>query len=1051
MNLNYPVNIAIAAFFLLFSIAVSAQEEESLVVNRITVIDQYSPVVHIFVDADNVKWVSNGKGVFQLRSSDLANPLALSPGEQSLYTFPGGNYDLKWSGADLNTALGNIINPTNPISAAAYDSARDELWIGTKTSGLHLLKTKPALRKVESFTTSNSKLVSNEILNIYIDKKRQRWIGTREGVMIGGDGKWRLEQRYFAIHRIAEGSNGIWVAGEGQVWQVDSRERWLAVPLNNLIAEGRVEDIAVDPKGRLWVASESIVRYDPDSDKVERFGPIEYYTSQYATCIALDQDEAVWIGTEDKGIFLIEKASAITINVLKEKELSCTPGQNDAALRVKVTGGKPPFTYRWDKDGLRGEAPAQLGPGQYSLTVTDSQGRTKTAGTTIEDTRISVRVTQQDPESAPNAGDAVALAVAEGGTPQFTYRWDNGETSNIARKLSGGNHSVTITDRNGCTAVGTVTIEQKAAALSARISPAAQLRCSGDKSGALIVEVSGGKGPFQFRWNQAGISGEKPTGLAAGAYQVNVTDAEGSTTIANFTIEAPALLTVATAVVSSATTGNKDGKANVQVSGGTSPYTYKWDNGNTGQQASALAPGMRSVTVTDANGCTATAQISITENILPLAATLNQTASISCAGAASAALEVQVSGGKGPFQYKWNQAALSGERPTGLAAGEYQVEVSDAAGNKTTANVSIKAPAALTATATAVSPASTGNSDGKANVQVSGGTSPYTYKWDNGNTGQQASALAPGMRSVTVTDANGCTATAQISITENILPLAATLNQTASIACAGTASAALEVQVSGGKGPFQYKWNQAALSGERPTGLAAGEYEVTVTDALGATKTASVTVKQPAALAADMGKKRGASSVSVADGRAAVTVSGGTPPYTYQWDNGETTDAAVRLTAGMRTVTVSDAGGCVKTLTVEISVRVLPELTAGLLQTGQAVRMEQLQFDADSIVLKPEFYPILDELYDFLDDNPGIVVEIGGHTNSLPPDEVCDRISNDRAKAVAEHLVAKGISEKRVFYKGYGKRQPIATNTTPEGRRRNQRVEVKMLQIGEED
>jgi hypothetical protein len=116
-----------------------------------------------------------------------------------------------------------------------------------------------------------------------------------------------------------------------------------------------------------------------------------------------------------------------------------------------------------------------------------------------------------------------------------------------------------------------------------------------------------------------------------------------------------------------------------------------------------------------------------------------------------------------------------------LAAGDYQVEVTDAAGNKTNANISIKAPAALTATTTAVSPASTGNSDGAATVQVSGGTSPYAYQWDNNQTTQQATGLAPGMRSVTVTDAKGCTATAQINITENILPLAATLNQTAEI------------------------------------------------------------------------------------------------------------------------------------------------------------------------------------------------------------------------------------------------------------------------------
>lgn len=98
-------------------------------------------------------------------------------------------------------------------------------------------------------------------------------------------------------------------------------------------------DIAVDTSGRLWVASESIVRWDSETDKIDRFQTIKYYTSQYATRIALNQYGALWVGTEDKGVFLIDKASALTINVLKEKELSCTPGQN-GELRVKVTGGR---------------------------------------------------------------------------------------------------------------------------------------------------------------------------------------------------------------------------------------------------------------------------------------------------------------------------------------------------------------------------------------------------------------------------------------------------------------------------------------------------------------------------------------------------------------------------------------------------------------------------------------------------------------------------------------------------------------------------------------
>ncbi len=897
MNRCYPVNTLLALCLLWCGAVLNAQEEESLVVTRISAINQHSPVRHIFVDDDNVKWVSNALGVFQLRSSDLASPLPLANTEQSLYAFPGGNFDLKWSTTEMNAALGNILNTSNTISAAAYDVNRDELWLGTTNSGVHLLKTKPALRKVETLNTSNSKLTSNHILHIFIDKKRRKWIGSKQGVLIGADGKWTLEQKYFAIQRTTEGAGGIWVAGEGQIWQVDSRDRWLAMPINNLISEGQVKDIAVDAQGNLWIASESIVRYNPDTETTKRFGPADYYTSQYATCMAIDQDGAVWIGTEDKGVFLVEKASALTVNIIKDKELSCLPGQNDAVLRAKVTGGKPPFTYRWNGDRT-GETISALGPGLYSVTVNDSQGRSKITRFTIDDTRITARATQQDPESASGAADGVALAVAEGGALPLSYKWSNGEAANIARKLTAGVHTVTITDKNGCSATASVTIEVKAAPLRVQIAQTQALRCAGDNSAALAVELFGGKGPYQF---------------------------------------------------------------------------------------------------------------------------------------------------------KWSQPNLSGDKVSGLGAGEYSVSVSDATGKTATAQFSVKAPAALALNATATAPASTGQSDGKATAQANGGTAPYSFRWDNGETTAPAERLAPGTRTVTVQDANGCTATATVSITENILPLSASLSQTANLLCASDKNAALEVRVSGGKGPYQFKWSQPNLSGDKVSGLGAGEYSITVTDAVGNTQSTRIVISQPAELAVSIAKKRGAVSAVSPDGRAVLTVQGGTPPYAYRWDNGEATATAEKLPPGSHTVTVTDANSCTYIANVDIPVRNLPELTAGLLQTGQAVRMEQLQFDADSVVLKPQFYPLLDELYDFLDENPGVVVEIGGHTNNLPPDEVCDRLSTARAKAVADYLIAKGIHQKRVFFKGYGKRQPIASNATVEGRRRNQRVEVKILRLSGEE
>lgn len=115
------------------------------------------------------------------------------------------------------------------------------------------------------------------------------------------------------------------------------------------------------------------------------------------------------------------------------------------------------------------------------------------------------------------------------------------------------------------------------------------------------------------------------------------------------------------------------------------------------------------------------------------------------------------------------------------------------------------------------------------------------------------------------------------------------------------------------------------------------------------------------------------------------------------------------------------------------------------IQKGQIIEIESLFFEADKAIIRRQSHPILDDIYKFLNRNQDVLVEIGGHTNSTPPDWYCDSLSNQRAKAVALYLIEKGIDERRLTYKGYGKRNPIASNATPVGRKRNQRVEIKVM------
>jgi outer membrane protein OmpA-like peptidoglycan-associated protein len=118
------------------------------------------------------------------------------------------------------------------------------------------------------------------------------------------------------------------------------------------------------------------------------------------------------------------------------------------------------------------------------------------------------------------------------------------------------------------------------------------------------------------------------------------------------------------------------------------------------------------------------------------------------------------------------------------------------------------------------------------------------------------------------------------------------------------------------------------------------------------------------------------------------------------------------------------------------------------LTKGQIIRTDQINFPADSSTITKSSIPVLTEVYNFLASNPSVTVEIGGHTNGTPTTEYCDRLSTERAKAIVDYLVGKGINRKRLQYKGYGKRFPIDTNKTAAGRKKNQRVEIKILSVG---
>ncbi|NNE16511.1 MAG: OmpA family protein [Saprospiraceae bacterium] len=272
------------------------------------------------------------------------------------------------------------------------------------------------------------------------------------------------------------------------------------------------------------------------------------------------------------------------------------------------------------------------------------------------------------------------------------------------------------------------------------------------------------------------------------------------------------------------------------------------------------------------------------------------------------------------------------------------------------------------------------------------------------------------------------------------------------ISCPGAMDGSLLVEVSGGSPPYKYAWERVRLNGQNnPKNLKSGNYKVTVEDNFGTRQTSAIRIDDPQKLGFNLIETKGISKIGKKDGQAHVEATGGTPPYTYKWDNGESGAIASKLNFGFANVTISDVNGCSIEEKVKISKpKIMPDLDIAKLSVGQTLALNKLFFAADSSAIQEESYAVLEEVFEFLNLNNGVVVEIGGHTNNIPTHEYCDRLSTNRAKSIADYLYVRGLAEDRITYKGYGKRNPIATNKSAAGRRKNQRVEIKILKLSEE-
>jgi hypothetical protein len=290
------------------------------------------------------------------------------------------------------------------------------------------------------------------------------------------------------------------------------------------------------------------------------------------------------------------------------------------------------------------------------------------------------------------------------------------------------------------------------------------VKCFNESNGSASVNVTAGTSPYSYAWNN-GSTASSISNLSAGTYYVTVTDARSCIALDSAIVSQPASITIFVSTVQPTCSGLNNGSATVSASGGTPSYSYNWSTSTSGTGVNSLAPGSYSVSLTDANNCTSSSNFSIT-NPPPVSASVIA-GNDSCFGSSDGDVQLTPAGGTSPYAYLWSNNSTSAT-VTNLAAGTYNVTITDVHNCSATTTASITQPAQINVTTSATETAN-GQSTGSATVSnVTGGVAPFVATWSNGSTGNTITGLAAATYTVTITDHNGCESTATATVSNSV-------------------------------------------------------------------------------------------------------------------------------------------------------------------------------------------------------------------------------------------------------------------------------------------
>lgn len=612
--------------------------------------------------------------------------------------------------------------------------------------------------------------------------------------------------------------------------------------------------------------------------------------------------------------FIVVNGPAAVVNIDGIDPVSCEGG-NDGCIQLEVLGNNP--TVLWS-NGVTTETNCDLSAGTYTVTITEGSCQNILSIEVPEPPALIAKPNAHAVSCNGEYDGTIDLTVF-GGTQPYQFAWSNGKITKDIASLPAGLYSVTVTDARGCQFVLTDILVPEPDPVAFAVQAVAEPSCTGLSDGSIDIQPLGGNGFYSVAWSN-GASGSQVTNLITGSYYFTITDYKGCAGTGNVALGEPDPVQIfLQGSQNPICKGQSNGYLDIELNGGTAPYTYNWTSGAQVQDLVNIPEGAYQVTVTDANGCSAVSPVYeiVGPELMQLSANV---VAPPCEGIENGSIEVSVaSGGTAPFAYSWSTDE-SVEALYNLPSGEYGLTITDAMGCQVDTVFVLPENQPIVASYTVVQPACHGSKTGQICLNLSGGLAPYSILWSTGGQGDCISNLGAANYTAVVADAQGCVLNLPLIPLEEPEEIAIELVTVEGVGCHGEAEGRIDVNVSGGNPPYQYNWSNGRTT-EDIGGLPAGTYQLSVTDANNCVRVSTpyvIASPDPINIHADLPAPQPCTATQVDS--LCLTVTGGVPGYSYLWNSGDTAACLMFPNSGDYSVTVTDLAGCTAEL-MSIKVR----------------------------------------------------------------------------------------------------------------------------------